>query len=246
MRGEARPLDRHTLGEKLVLPRRQPIEVECEHHDRPAGDAAQLREPSLRRLPMVNRHTRHRRVHRVIVERERLRTPANRRGRTGGALRAHGRARLHSENPTVRWLIGARPGTDVQHRACVAERGVYPPRDPRIRTPVTRVGASVLLVVDPLNAHEAASLSVHTHAVPTARSRDDRWLRLKERCQDVVPQLPLDRRLEMVAEDALAQLSGLARSASAVCHRQVVETAAAHRAAGISRSRRHGYEARAA
>jgi hypothetical protein len=39
----------------------------------------------------------------------------------------------------------------------------------------------------------------------------------------VVAQVPLGRRLEVVAEDALTQLSGLARATSAVCERQVVE-----------------------
>lgn len=44
-----------------------------------------------------------------------------------------------------------------------------------------------------------------------------------ERCQDVVAELPLGRCLEVVAEDALAKLSRSARSAPAMCHRQVVE-----------------------
>ena len=69
------------------------VEVEREDDDRSAGDAPQLRQPRLRRLPVVDRHAGHRRVDGVVVERQRLRAGVDRgRGRRRAAARASSRS----------------------------------------------------------------------------------------------------------------------------------------------------------
>jgi hypothetical protein len=79
-----------------MLPCRQILELEGKDHDGAAGDATQLAQPALKRIPVVNRHTGHRRVERIVIKRQRLSAGRDHRGRVGGALGAHRRARLHS------------------------------------------------------------------------------------------------------------------------------------------------------
>ena len=150
-RGKPGSLDRDTLGEKVELPQRELIELEREHDDRPARDAAQLRKPGVGRFPVVNSHARHRRVDCVVIERQRLCVSGDRWGSVGRSLGAHRWARLNRENPTIRRLIRARPSANVEHCARTAKRGVNPLRNPRIGAPVACVGAPVLLVVDTAN-----------------------------------------------------------------------------------------------
>ena len=116
-----RPLDREALAQEVLLPRRQPRELEREDHDRSAGDPAQLGQARPGRLPVVDRHARHRRVDGVVVQRQRLGTRRDRRRGAGGALGAHRRARLDGQHPAIARLVGAGPGADVQ-RPCARRR----------------------------------------------------------------------------------------------------------------------------
>src|SRR5262249_12606829 len=113
------------------------------------------------RFPVVDRDACHRRVDCVVVERERLCVSADRWGSVGRALRTHCCARLDGENPTIGRLVGARAGANVEHRPRIAKRGMNPLGNTRIGAPVACVGASVLLVVDPVTSQSALSLSAH-------------------------------------------------------------------------------------
>jgi len=103
---------------------------------------------------VVDRQARHRRVDRVVVERQRLSTSGDHRRGTGWALRPHDGARLDREHPSVGRLVRAAAGADIEDRARIAQRGGDPRGDPRVRTPLARVRAPVLLIVDACTAHE--------------------------------------------------------------------------------------------
>jgi hypothetical protein len=109
---EARPFDHQSLGQVLVLPHRQRVEVEREHHDGAARDTSQLGQARRRRLPVMDRDAGHRRV-------------------------------------------------DAR-------------RDSRIRAPVTRVAASVLLVVDMRHGRDATRMALKQHASMARTRRDGR------------------------------------------------------------------------
>jgi len=146
-RGEARALDLQRLAQMIVLPRRQGIELEREHHDGPARDPSQLREPGLPRVPVMDRHACHRGVEAVVGERQRLRTRRDRRRRAVGPLGAHGGARLHRDDAAIGGLVRAAARADVDDAARVSEGGVDPFGDPRIAAAVLRIDPSVALVV---------------------------------------------------------------------------------------------------
>ena len=69
------------LAQKLQLPRRQMVELEGKDDDGAAGDPAQLGQPGLGRLPVVDRDAGHRRVDGVVVERQGLGSGVDRRRR---------------------------------------------------------------------------------------------------------------------------------------------------------------------
>ena len=148
-RREAWPVPHEHLVQVFLLPCGHVVELECEDHDGPASNAAKLPQAGGRRLPVVDRHTGHRSVERTIIERKSLGASIDGGRGTGGALRTHRRARLDSENPPLARPVRSRPRTDVEHRACIAEGGVDPSGDPRVRAPMLRIGPPVQLVVDP-------------------------------------------------------------------------------------------------
>jgi hypothetical protein len=153
---EARALQLDALGQEAQLPVGQRVEVEREHDDRAAGDAAQLCEPGLERIPVVDRDAGHRRVDRAVVQRQRLGARVDRGRRPGRALRAHRRARLDGQQPAVLGLVRARSGAHVDDRARVAEGGADARGDARVGAAMVGVRAPVQLVVDAL-AHAASS-----------------------------------------------------------------------------------------
>ncbi len=67
-RGKPRAFDLQAFGEMVSLPVRQSIELEAEDTTRSTSDATQLRQPGRQRLPVMDRHARHRRVDGVVVE----------------------------------------------------------------------------------------------------------------------------------------------------------------------------------
>jgi len=147
--GEPWSLLHEPLVEELLLPDGQIVELEREDHYWSAGDAAKLGQAGVDRIPVMDRHTGHRRIDRAIIDGKRLCTSGDRRRGASGALSSHGRARLDGEHPTIARLIRPGAGTDVEHRACVAKRGMNMRGNPRIRAPMLRIRAPMPLIVDP-------------------------------------------------------------------------------------------------
>ena len=116
-------------------------EVELEHDDAPAGDAAQLAQ-ALRALgPVVVAEHRHRGVEGSVGERQRLgASPGSRGAASGRALGDHHLRRLDGDHLAVARLVRAGPGADVDHGARVAQRGVD--RRPRGADPHDARGCS--------------------------------------------------------------------------------------------------------
>ena len=158
--------------QELVLPRGQTVKLEREDHHRSTGHPAKLGQTGLGGLPVMDRHAGHPRVDRAVIEGKRLRASGDRRRRTGGALGPHGCARLDSKHPATTWLVGPRAGANIEHRARIAERGVNARGDPRVRAPVSRIGAPVPLIVNP-SSHPRSidNLAVMAYTTVEARQR---------------------------------------------------------------------------
>ena len=126
------------------------------HHA--ASDAPHLAQARDRVPPVIDSGKSHRRVERLVLEREALRDGGHARRRSRGALRPHDRRRFHGGDVTVGGLVrpGARP--DVQHGPRIAERGPDLGRDARLGAPRHGVGGSDG-VVQLRAGHQAASIS---------------------------------------------------------------------------------------
>ena len=170
-RREPRPLDVEPLAKVLVLPRRQRLEVEREHDDGPPRHPAQLGQAGGGRIPVVDRHARHRGVDGAVVERQRLGARGDRGRRAGRAVGAHRRARLHREDPPVARLVAAAPGAHVQDGARIAEGGVDALRDPRVLATVPGVGPPVPLVVDVARRGHGRSMPGRSSSMPVSVGR---------------------------------------------------------------------------
>lgn len=85
----------------------------------------------------------------VIVEGKRLGAGVDCRCGAGGALGAHGRARLDGEYPAILGLVGPCARADVEHRARTAERGTNARGDTWVRAAMPCIGAPVALIVNP-------------------------------------------------------------------------------------------------
>ena len=150
---EARALDLQALGQEVALPWREVREIEGEDDHPPSCDPAQLGQPRLGRLPVVDGDHRHGRVDGVVIERQGLGAGDDRRGRAARTLGTHRRAGLDGENPSAGRLVGAGARPHVEHGPRVAERALDGGGDPRVGAAMTAVGGAVTFVVDPGHPH---------------------------------------------------------------------------------------------
>lgn len=83
----------------------------------------------------MDRQARHRGIEGIVVKRQRLRAPGDRRRGISRPLSPHDGARLDRENPAIGRLVGAGAGADVEHGARIPERGFDPRGDPLVCAP---------------------------------------------------------------------------------------------------------------
>jgi hypothetical protein len=147
--------------------------VEGEDHDPLSRHPRHLRQPCRRVVPVVDRDDRHRRVEAVVFKRQVFGSRLDRGRRARGPLGNHhlrGLDRRHLLS--VRWLVGAGPGTHVNYAARCPESRFDPGRDAWIRP-------ANLAVAD---AHPVISLLGHgmTLCVSAADLPAETWPELQQ------------------------------------------------------------------